>query len=346
MAIEKKERPEGIEEYREGLKQVLDTYIEGRLPRELWVPVETLLARLDEDASVLPLAERKSLGLEVMQALVRLQGQARQNLPMAAASASTAELLLEGEVVGMAFGIVLDQDCTGELVQVEVRDMEIEPAVRSQVTIQTFGPLARVVTIDGGYYAHSQFTDSINRIERLLEKSMLGRKIQLECEILYCRGAAPARSRTIEGGSLAGAVLLAVVSKLYNRSHSRNVAASFTVGSDGRIGGVDSVKEKARIAKSRGITRLLLSVDDEEKLAELPPEERPETIVFLRHVEELWRFEAVGPKEYAPQAVLEGNERNLEHRQRLRNHLGEAVRRPCVTVVSGRNEGDTFIFGC
>jgi hypothetical protein len=331
-----------IDEIRVRLRQVLDAYVESSLPDRLWTPVERLLDRLepeDEPAST-PAGD---LAVELRRAVARLRGQERDRLPMAASSAPAAELVLQGEQVGVCYGVAVDVDGEGELIQVEVREIEIRPAERSRATINTYGPLARVVAIDGGIVANSQFTDSIRRIERLLEKNLPGREVHVECEVAYCRTSEPSRRRTIEGSSLSGAVALAILSKLYGRPVQRRLAVSFSVNSDGTIGPVDQAIEKARVAARSGIEQMILPAANQQALAQVSAASLPPELLYLRHIDELL-IPGTGAGADAPAPpLLRGFWGNARHRELLRGQLGPERRVPGIIIGSGPNRGDTTL---
>jgi Lon protease-like protein len=334
--------PREMEEVRDRLHQVLQAYVEGTLPGGLWAPAERLLDHLageEAEAGSLPLA----LSAELRGALARLRGAERSRLPMAASSAPAAEILLSGEQVGFCYGIALDVDGEGELVQVEVREIEIRPAERSRATINTYGPIARVVAIDGGIVANSQFTDSIRRIERLLEKNLPGREVHVECEVAYGRGADPSRRRTIEGSSLSGAVALAILSKLYSRPVQRRLAVSFSVNSDGTVGPVDQAVEKARVAARSGVEQMILPAANQLELAAVPPQQLPHELLYLRHIDELLLPGGASGAETPAEPLLRGFWGNLRHRALLREKLGPDRRVPGIIIGSGPNRGDTTL---
>lgn len=334
--------PQDIDLYRERLQQVLGAFVEGSLPNGLWAPAEQLLEHLG--AGIPEMDVPRELTSEVRGALARLRGADRSRLPMAASSASAAsaaELVVQGQAVGVAYGVAVDVDGEGELVQVEVREVEVRPAERSRATINTYGPLARVVAIDGGIVANSQFTDSIRRVERLLEKNLPGREIHVECEVAYCRGSEPSRRRTIEGSSLSGAVVLAVLSKLYDRPVQRNLAVSFSVNSDGSIGPVDQAGDKARVARRNGIDQLVLPSANIADVARVPAQLVPNEILYIQHLDELWVPTSAPGAVLATPALLRGFFGNLRHRSSLASQLGTDRRFPSIVIGSGPNRGDT-----
>ena len=334
-----------MENSRDRIEQVLNAYVEGSLPSSLWMPAERFLDSLGSD----PLAEMAEaqqpapLSQEIRAVLARMRGQDRSRLPMAASSAPAVERVLKGAGVGFAYGVAMDVDGDGELVQVEVREIEIRPAERSRATINTYGPLARVVAIDGGIVANSQFTDSIRRIERLLEKNLPGREVHVECEVSYLRGSEPSRRRTIEGSSLSGAVVLAILSKLYNRPVQRELAVSFTVNSDGTIGSVDQAVEKARVAARSGIEQLILPAANKSELSAIAPQLLPREVLYLASIDELWLPSGHGGTEGPAPPILKGFWGNLRHRAMLDSQLGPERRAPSIIIGSGPNRGDTTI---
>jgi len=333
-----------MEEVRDRLQQVLDAYVEGSLPSSLWMPTERLLERLvPEETGAAAAQVPQTLSAELRGALARLRGSGRQRLPMAATSAPAAQLVLQGEQVGVCYGVALDVDGEGELVQVEVREIELRPAERSRATINTYGPLARVVAIDGGIVANSQFTDSIRRIERLLEKNLPGREVHIECEVAYCRTAEPSRRRTIEGSSLSGAVALAILSKLYGRPVQRRLAVSFSVNSDGTIAPVDQAVEKARVAAKSGIEQMILPAVNQPELAAVPAQLLPPELLYIRHIDELLLPGTAGSAETPVAPLLRGFWGNLRHRGMLQGQVGPERRVPGIIIGSGPNRGDTTL---
>jgi hypothetical protein len=323
------------------LSEVLASYVEGSLPSGLWLPAERLCDRLEAELPELDVPTR--LSAPVRAALSALRGDDRSRLPMAASSAPAPEMLLQGELVGVVYGLAVDVDGEGELVQVEVRGIEIRPAERSRATINTYGPLARVVAIDGGIVANSQFTDSVRRLERLLERHLPGREVIVECEVSYCRGAEPSRRRPIEGSSLSGAVALAIISKLYERPVSRRLAVSFSVASDGMVAPVDQAADKAKVAARHGIEQLIVPASNQADLAAAPARLRPQEVLFIRHVDELWVPALASGSMPAAAPVLRGFWNNLRHRALLRDLLGPQGRPRGIVIDSGPDGGDTTL---
>ncbi len=128
------------------------------------------------------------------------------------------------------------------------------------------GPGRSLVNVDNLlFWTDTQHSIRVARrvAERVLNKSLDG--IDLVYEV-------NANATMVEGPSAGAAVTIATIAAIENKSLRKNVTITGTINSDGTIGPVGGILEKARAAKAAGLDAILVPLGQGEQVVYKPVE--------------------------------------------------------------------------